>query len=76
MITLGAFIQDPADLPCGKVDVSTLAGKIIKHEVRELFDAYLSQVEECRVKDLGELVRQVAFQIPRCPVILGSNAAI
>jgi hypothetical protein len=61
MGTLGALVCDPADLSCGKVDVSAVAERIIKHELRESFDAYLCKVKNGKVKNLRELVRQVAF---------------
>jgi hypothetical protein len=57
MCTLGAHIEDPADLPCGIVDVSFIGEKIIEHEMRELFDAYLSSMANLKVKNLGEIVK-------------------
>jgi hypothetical protein len=62
MGTLGALVEDPAELPCRKVDVPAVAGRIIKHELRELFDGYLCKVKTGKVKTLGEIVRQVTLR--------------
>jgi hypothetical protein len=54
---LGAHVEDPADLPCGKVDVFTVGRQIISHEFREIFDAYLGSLSNCKIKSLEELVK-------------------
>lgn len=57
MRTLGAYVEDPADLPCGIVDVSAVGGKIIAHEMRELHEAYTSTLKDCKVETLGGIVK-------------------